>query len=102
MVMKKEKKIVVYFLNQGQLRLHQFSAFFLNREEHERIGDIIKKYGHFLKVYSYMNFFSFYLVFPLSGFFHLTLSSLKEHCTELFFFSLRCCCSCCTFCSDVE
>ena len=60
--------------------------FFLNREEHERIGDIIKKYGHFLKVYNYMNFFSFYLVFPLSGFFHLTLSSLKEHCTELFFF----------------
>ena len=27
----------------------------VSREEHERIGDIIKKYGHFLKVWCVKN-----------------------------------------------
>ena len=27
----------------------------VSREEHERIGDIIKKYGHFLKVWCVQN-----------------------------------------------
>ena len=40
------------FLKLGNKPEKTLKPPFFYRDEHERIGDIIKKYGHFLKVYS--------------------------------------------------
>ena len=41
----------IYVFDLLYIHLYWDCFFFFGREEHERIGDIIKKYGHFLKVH---------------------------------------------------
>lgn len=47
----------------NKINLEKTWKLFVHRDEHERIGDIIKKYGHFLKVCSVIPKKRFTLIF---------------------------------------